>query len=313
MARACDQIGVRAETVGVVVPVFERPTAVVEALDSVLAQERRPEALVVVDDGSEDSTPARVDRWVEDNRSAFAALEFVRQANCGVSAARNRALEALPGIDLVAFLDSDDLWPPHYLKEQVWSLSTDGRAVASTADKMSLDVPSGRERRAGRAWVARDTTREIVLRGPPGVSNTVFRRRALEAAGRFDEQLRTAEDFDLMLRLSRFGPWLHASSTFAHYRHRLGESRGEAPSLGHAHADRRRTRAEVLDGFLASLGPADGPLFRLVRRVAGRQWARAGRQLARAGRADEAVSAFGRAIERRPLDVRSRWERFRTR
>lgn len=293
-------------------PVFERPTAVLEALDSVLGQELPPDGLVVVDDGSRDDTGDRVERWIAEDARGFPA-RLLRQSKRGVSTARNRGVSELPEVELVAFLDSDDLWPPDYLREQARLLSAHPDAVASTSDKLSLDVPSGAERRVARDWVARDTTRQIVRRGPPGVSNTVVRRSAFHEIGGFDERLRTAEDLDLMLRLSRRGSWLYCGATKARYRHRLGESRGEAPALGHQHDDRRRTRADVLDSFFRAVANEDPSLARVVRAAAGRQWSRAGRQLVRAGRSAEALEAFDRAVALRPFDLLARVGRLRAR
>ncbi len=296
----------------VIVPVFERPTAIVEALDSVVAQTRRPDALVIVDDGSRDATAARVEEWLAGASPSFSA-ELVRQSNRGVSAARNRGILAAPTMDWVAFLDSDDLWPETYLEAHLRTLSAHPEAVASTCDKDSTDVPTGRSRRVHRGWVAVDTTREIARRGPPGISNTVMRVSDLRAIGGFDEDLATAEDLDLMLRLSLLGPWSYVPKTSAHYRHRLGEVRGEAPSLGHAHADRRGVRARVLDAFAEFVGAQNPGLAAEIRDLAGRQWTRAGRQLAGRGRRAEAAHCFDRALLARPADLRARWCRLRLR
>ena len=296
----------------VVVPVFERPTAVLEALDSVAAQSRPPDELVIVDDGSTDDTAERVARWLETTTGSF-PTQLVRQPNRGVSAARNRGVEAAGSSDWVACLDSDDLWPREYLKAHLDVLRTRPSAVASSSDKESTDVPTGRRRRVSRSWVERDATRGIARRGPPGVSNTLLHAGHLAAVGGFPEHLRTAEDLDLMLRLSRRGPWLYVPETSATYRHRLGEARNEAPSLGHAHGDRRRTRAEVLDAFREAVSLEEPTLAREVGDLAARQWARAGRQFEAAGRSEDAIDCFDRALAERPVDLRSRWSRSRLR
>lgn len=295
----------------VVVPVFDRPTAVLEALGSIAAQTRPPDALIVVDDGSTDDTAARVERWIEERSLSF-PVRLIRQGRSGVSAARNRGARAAPDADLLAFLDSDDLWPENYAAAHERELLADPRAVASTCDKESTDVPSGSRRRVRRQWVAHDTTREIARRGPPGVSNTIVRGADFRVVGGFDETLQTAEDLDLMLRLSVRGEWLYVAETFAFYRHRLGEARGEAASLGHLHADRRRTRAEVLGAFRSAVAGENPGLERDLRKLVGRQWARAGRQLHEEGRDDEAVECFDRAIAARPMDLRARWARLRS-
>jgi len=115
-----------------------------------------------------------------------------------------------------------------------------------------------------------------------------------------------------MLRLSLRGPWLYVSGTTARYRHRLGETRGEAASLGHVHEDRRRTRAEVLDAFGATVARERPALVAEIRGLAGRQWANAGRHLQARGRGPEAIDCFDRAVAARAFDLRSRWARRRS-
>lgn len=296
--------------VAAIVPVFERPTVVVEALESVLAQRSPPAWLVVVDDGSTDATAAAVEDWVARRRPSFPS-EIVRLEHAGVSAARNRGVRAAGQVDVVAFLDSDDLWPPAYLESMTRALAEAPRAIAASCDKRSLDVPSGRIRTVDRRWAEGNATAEIVRRGPPGISNTVIRASALLAAGGFDEALETAEDLDLMLRLSLLGAWRWVPEVQIAYRHRLGDVRGEARSLGHHHADRRRTRALVLERFLEREGERLLAFRSTLREEVGRHWAKAGRQLAREGRKDEANECFRRAVAYRPLDVRSRWALLR--
>jgi len=289
----------------VVVPVFERPVTVLEALDSVRAQRRPPDALVVVDDGSGDDTAARVRRWMDRATLGFPAC-LVTQPNRGVSAARNRGVGRAGAADWIAFLDSDDLWPEDYLEVHTRMVAARPGAIVACCDKEILDVPSGRTRRARRSWVAGDATRAVARRGPPGTSNSLIDAAHFRAVGGFREHLRTAEDLDLMLRLSLRGPWLYVPGTVARYRHRLGETRGEAPSLGHHHADRRRTRAEVLEDFLVEARRHRPDLTTEIRDLVGRQWARAGRQLWGERRAAEAARCFDRALAARPLDLRSR-------
>jgi GT2 family glycosyltransferase len=178
-------------------------------------------------------------------------------------------------------------------------------AVAATCDKQSIDAPSGRARQVGRAWVSHGATRGMIEHGPAGISNSVFRAAAVRAAGGFDPALHTAEDLDLMLRVSLLGEWLYVPGALMVYRHRLAEARGEAPALAHWHADRRRTRAEVVERFLAR-GEIRGVVpERVRRRAVGRLWAKAGRQLRVAGHASEARQCFRRALRARPFDVRS--------
>src|SRR5207249_962413 len=71
--------------------------------------------LVVVDDGSFDATPAIIERY---RLRLPRKVKPIFQANAGVAAARNRGITGSTG-ELVAFIDSDDLWHPRKLERQV--------------------------------------------------------------------------------------------------------------------------------------------------------------------------------------------------
>lgn len=92
----------------VVVPTYNSARFLPDAIESVLDQTLAPCEVIVVDDGSQDNTPAvlaRYSRWIT----------AIRQENRGVSASRNLGLDLAHG-DWVAFLDADDIWLPAKLE-----------------------------------------------------------------------------------------------------------------------------------------------------------------------------------------------------
>jgi hypothetical protein len=92
-------------SISVVIPTFNRAHLVGRALASVLAEIGPQDEVIVVDDGSTDSTEALVRKFGD------ARVRYIRQQNAGAGAARNRGVRECTG-DLVAFLDSDDEWLP---------------------------------------------------------------------------------------------------------------------------------------------------------------------------------------------------------
>jgi glycosyltransferase involved in cell wall biosynthesis len=97
--------------VTVVIPTYNRAGLIGASLDSLVAQTHQDWDAIVVDDGSTDDTAAVVAGY-------GSRVRYVRQENRGVGAARNTGLRLATG-DLVAFLDSDDLWHPYKLALQV--------------------------------------------------------------------------------------------------------------------------------------------------------------------------------------------------
>src|SRR5262245_40005907 len=104
--------------VAVVIPVYG-PRFLGQALESVFSQSRRPDDVIVVDDGSPD--PAAVRRMV----ARYAeSVRLVRQPNQGAGGARNTGIIATSA-EFIAFLDADDRWLPDFLLAQLNAFAAD--------------------------------------------------------------------------------------------------------------------------------------------------------------------------------------------
>ncbi len=102
-------------TVSVVIPAYNVEKYIGRAIDSVLAQTRRPDEIIVVDDGSTDNTAEVI-------RSYGSKVHCIRQENGGASVARNTGIEEAKS-EWIAFLDADDEWLPDKLSMQIECLA----------------------------------------------------------------------------------------------------------------------------------------------------------------------------------------------
>ena len=100
--------------VSVIIPAFNAARYIRQALDSALAQTYYAIEVIVVDDGSSDATASIVEEFIKKD----ARVQFVRQCNAGVGAARNTAIRMARG-KYIAPLDADDIWFPEKLEKQV--------------------------------------------------------------------------------------------------------------------------------------------------------------------------------------------------
>lgn len=193
----------------VVIPVHDRAGLLRLALESVAAQTLPPTEVIVIDDGSSDD-------------SADVAREFgstvIRQTASGVSAARNRGLEAAT-TRFVAFLDSDDEWEPHHLASLAAAAS--GNVLVSTAALSTDGSLIGSQSLKPLVLAAAD---RLLWPDNPVVTSAVLvdRGLALEVGG-FDEDLRHSEDLDLWARLLTRGPGLVLPEITVRYRTHPGQ------------------------------------------------------------------------------------------
>jgi GT2 family glycosyltransferase len=182
--------------VSAVIPTYDRRALVCEAVASVLGQTWSDLELIVVDDGSADGTAEALSARFDDPR-----LHVLRQENRGVSAARNRGVDAATG-EWVAFLDSDDTWLPPKLERQLRMLAAHPEAPACYTEEIWYRHGRWANPRTVHAkhsgWIFPNCLPLCII----SPSSILLRRSLFETLGGFDESLPACEDYDLWLRLS---------------------------------------------------------------------------------------------------------------
>jgi glycosyltransferase involved in cell wall biosynthesis len=223
--------------VSVIIPTHDRAQLAVRAIDSVLAQTYADLEVIVVDDGSTDgSAEVIAERYGDDDR-----VVYVWQAQSGVAGARNTGLARARG-ELLAFLDSDDVWCPEKLALQlaclervpeagmIWTdmhlLDLAGNTVpgsslgdilnlrwswdelfAHQAPLRALGVPEELGEAGSGHLFWGDIFAAMVVGNLVLPSAAVMTRARVESVGPYDETVQVAgEDFDYFLRTCRAGP-----------------------------------------------------------------------------------------------------------
>lgn len=182
--------------ISVVIPVYNGGKTITSTIESVLNQTFTDFELIVVNDGSQDSTLAAI------NEIKDARIRVFSFPNSGVSASRNRGLAEAKG-EFISFLDADDLWTSDKLEVQLKALQENPQAAVAYSWSDWIDESGQFLRAGGHITVNGNAYEKLLLRDfVESGSNPLIRRQALEKVGKFDESLAFAEDWDLWLRLA---------------------------------------------------------------------------------------------------------------
>ncbi|MFN7264134.1 MAG: glycosyltransferase family 2 protein [Phenylobacterium sp.] len=251
LAAARNPAGRLAETgplISVVIPVFDPDPAHLEAaIASVKAQVWPKWELCLADDASPgEATWARL----EAAAASDPRIRIVRRAMNGhISAATNSAL-ALAGGDFVAFMDQDDLIPPHALLEVAAELVRHPETDLIYTDEDKID---GRGRRVEPHFKT-GWDPELMLAQNMASHLTVIRRSRVVETGGLREGLEGAQDWDLVLRVARAaGPERirHIPAVLYHWR-----QAGQASFSETAMARCRAAAERAVNDHLAATGQA---------------------------------------------------------
>ncbi|MEP6754170.1 MAG: glycosyltransferase [Chthonomonadales bacterium] len=222
--------------INIIVPVYNGERYLSQTVESVLKQSRSDWRLLLVDDGSTDTTPQLAKEFAESDPR----ISVIIQENRGLSAARNTGIKTLTAdCEYVAFLDADDLWKPEFLQTLIIALERDPAAVGihcvpsyidadgnptidSILDERVLTQLHPKSLRH-RSHMSRTTFFDLVIENCMVVGSQILRRSVVDEVGLFDEAANTHEDWDYWVRAARRGNFLRRPEKLMVYR-RTGQS-----------------------------------------------------------------------------------------
>lgn len=233
--------------VSVIITTYNRCDLVAEAIESVWKQDFNDYEIIVVDDGSSDSTGEVLKKYNN--------VTYFYQENHGVSQARNQGLKLARG-EFISFLDSDDLWLPKKLSAQIAVMGKNPEIKVTYTDEIWIRkgkrVNPMKKHQKYSGWIFKKCLPLCII----SPSSVMLQRQVFDEVGFFDESLPVCEDYDLWLRISAGFPVVFINDTL------IIKRGGQEDQLSHRFwgNDRFRVialekiiRAEVLDAGMKKL------------------------------------------------------------
>lgn len=182
--------------ISVIIPAYNAEKTIQETIGSVLQQTFTDFEIIVVDDGSSDSTVDVVSN-ITDSR-----VKVIAGSHAGASASRNLGFVRSMG-EFVAFLDADDIWTPDKLEAQLAALKNNPKAYVAYSWTNFIDEEGKFLRKGSRATCIGNVYDKILVANFLGNgSNVLIKREAIETVGGYDESLSAGQDRDLYIRLA---------------------------------------------------------------------------------------------------------------
>lgn len=210
--------------VSAIIPTYNRAHIIGEAVESALSQTYPNMEVIIVDDGSKDDTLERLAQFGD-------RIRVLKQANAGPAAARNTGVGAARG-ELIAFLDSDDIWLPNKTARQVSLLQRSGGTVPCCLSNILMKWNSGDRTSFDIAWLRPGIEEGLWLNVAEVLATRtvlfnqgiMIRREVIEKIGGFDTSIRYLEDVEYPLRLSLEGHWAFINTPLVIWRESMTNS-----------------------------------------------------------------------------------------
>lgn len=182
-------------TVSIIMPAYNSQAFLKDSIESVLQQTFSDFELIIIDDGSTDTTADIANTYAKtDARILF----HTQKKNQGVAVARNRAIEMANG-RFIAFLDSDDIWLPDKLERQLHFMGSGNYSLSYTHYAQIDD--SGKQTGAYSKPPGRLSYSDLLKSNQIGCLTAIYDSRKLGKI--YMPLLRARQDYGLWLKILR--------------------------------------------------------------------------------------------------------------
>ncbi len=193
--------------ISIVIPLYNKETAIVGTLDSVLAQTYTDYEVIIVNDGSTDRSKEVVELWLAENSCRCGCrFRLLSKSNGGVCSARNRGIQEAQG-EYIALLDGDDQWDKDYLAEMarmitdfpkaaMWGINFAEMYEGKLIRKLSTGLPEDYRGYVEHYFEMPERISDLFCS-----SSVVIRKEVFDKVGMFDERLKYSEDIDMWYRI----------------------------------------------------------------------------------------------------------------
>lgn len=184
----------------VIMPVYNAENYLSEAIDSVLGQTFKDFEFIIIDDGSKDKSP----KILKDYAARDKRIKLIAQENRGLVKSLNRGIKAAKGT-YIARHDNDDKSAPERFNREIDFLQAHPDIVIVGSSVNVMDNKSQIIHQHAVLLQDPEIRQELLLRSPFAHGSVMFKRQTAIDAGLYDQHSELAEDYDLWLRMSKFG------------------------------------------------------------------------------------------------------------
>ncbi|MGO4817919.1 glycosyltransferase family 2 protein [Flavobacterium sp. W22_SRS_FP1] len=198
----------------VVIPLYNKENYIENTLNSVLSQSFTDYEILIIDDGSTDSSAKKVHEFNDTK------IQYFLKKNEGASTARNYGIEKAQA-DHISFIDADDYWYPGFLQEMFENIKKHPEQKVFSA---AIEIATANKVFPAQYSISKTNDSEIVNYFSASSKETVictscavFNKNVFEQIGNFDVEIKSGQDTDLWIRIGLVYPVLFSWKILARY------------------------------------------------------------------------------------------------